>query len=369
MSTTLVIVGKSLKINRPFLDYVDSHISLHVETPKQTIFLDKNRDDMFEALEKNINQSEQTIVLANDENFNLVSKIISTLNEDVLELKENTLIPTKAKRYTTNSYLIEYGEKEVNISRVKENEKLPEIFLTLKENFTTFSLIGIDKDSTKVLLKSLANTYEIKLTSTSIIKGWSFIEATTNKYGNLGNFLKSVKSLFPDKFIQNGDVLTHIVDSLKNANKTITVAESCTGGGIANMITSISGSSEVFNGSIISYSNSVKKAWLGVSDNTLKNYGAVSELCIVEMLDGVLKRSSSDFAIATSGIAGPTGGNDKKPVGTVFVGARAKNGKILVEKLLLKGNRSYIQQQSCYHSIKLLLHVGKDIFFIAPPVK
>jgi len=363
MATTLIIVGKSLKINTLFLEYIDSQIALHVETPNQKIFLDKNESNLFETLENIINQSEQTLVVASSDSFNLISKIISTLSEDVLELKDGTLIPTRATTYSTNSYLLEYQGKKVNILRAKENEKLPQIFLTCKESSTCFSLIGLDEDSTKILIAPLADTYEIKLSSTSIVEGWSFIEATTYKYGNLENFLKAVKSLFPDKFIENGDVLAHIVESLKNAKKTITVAESCTGGKIASMITSVSGSSEVFNGSIVSYSNRIKKTWLGVRDDTFKNHGAVSELCIREMLEGVSKRTSADFALASSGIAGPTGGTDEKPVGTVFIGARAKNGKILVEKVLLQGDRSYIQKQSSYHALRLLLHVGKDVFF------
>ena len=363
MATTLVIVGKSLKINKPFLSYIDSQIELHVEVPNQKIFLDKNETHLFEVLENIINQSEQTIILASNDSFNLIGKIISTLSEDVLELKKNTLIPSKSKEYSNNSYLLEYQSKKINILRAKENEKLPQIFLTCKENSTLFSLIGLDEDSTKILLEPLADTYEIKLNATSIVEGWSFIEANSYKYGNLENFLKSVKSLFPDKFIPNGDVLTHIVKSLSSANKTVSIAESCTGGGIASMLTSINGSSQVFNGSIVSYSNTIKKAWLSVSEETFKSYGAVSELCIREMLEGVLKRSSSDFALATSGIAGPTGGSESKPVGTVFVGARAKNGEILVERLLLDGDREYIQKQSCYHALRLLLHVGKDVFF------
>jgi nicotinamide-nucleotide amidase len=363
MATTLIIVGKSLKINKPFLEYIDSQVSLHVKTPSQKIFLDKNESHLFEVLEKIINSSNQTLIIASDDSFNIVSKIIATLNEDALELKENTLIPTKSKEYSNNSYLIDFNDKKVNILRANENKKLPQIFLTCKENSTLFSLIGLDEDSTKILLAPLADTYEIKLTSTSIVEGWSLIEASAYKYGDLEHFLKSVKSLFPDKFIENGDILTHIVKSLQNANKTLTVAESCTGGAIASMITSVSGSSEVFKGSIVSYANNIKKAWLGVSDDTFKNYGAVSELCIREMLEGALKRSSSDFALATSGIAGPNGGTESKPVGTVFIGARSKNGEVLVERVLLEGDREYIQKQSCYHAIRLLLHVGKDIFF------
>lgn len=363
MATTLIVIGKSLKINRPFLDYIDSQVSLHIGIPDQKIFLEKNETNLFEVIERTVSLSDQTLIVASYNSFNLIGKIISTLNEDSLELKEGVLIPSKSKKFSSNSYLLNYKEREINILRAEENKKLPQILLSRKESTTQFSLIGLDVDSTKILLSPLADTYEIKLSSTSIVEGWSFIEAATYKYGNLENFLKSVKSLFPDKFIENGNILTHIIKSLKDSNKTITVAESCTGGEIASMLTSISGSSEVFKGSIVSYSNSIKKAWLGVDDDTFKNYGAVSELCVREMLEGVLRRNSSDFALATSGVAGPLGGSKSKPVGTVFVGARTKNGEVLIERLLLEGDREYIQKQSCFHALRLLLLVGKNVFF------
>jgi len=363
MATTLVIIGKSLKINKPFLEYIDNHISLHVKTPKTKLFIDKNESNLFSNLEKIINESEQILLVASKDSFNLISKVISTINEDVLELKDNMLLPSKVKHYDKNSYLIEYKAKPINLIQAIENEKLPEIFLTCKNESTIFSLIGLDEDSTKILLNPLSDTYEVRLTSSTLIEGWSIIEAKTNKYGNLQNFLKAVKSLFPDKFILNENVLEHIVNSLKESNQTLSAAESCTGGQIASMITNISGSSEIFNGSIVSYSNNIKKAWLGVSSDTFESFGAVSELCIREMMEGVLKASSADFSVATSGIAGPNGGTKNKPVGTVFVGARSKNGEILIERLLLQGDRAYIQRQTCYHTIRLLLLVGSNIFF------
>ena len=363
MSTSLIIVGKSLKINKPFLDYIDSQVALHIGTPDQKIFLDKSETALFESLESTIKKSDQTLVMASADSFNLIGKILSTLSEDVLKLKGSTLVPSNSKKYSDNSYLLEYQGKSVNLLRVDETKKLPKIFLACEDSSTLFSLIGLDEDSTNILLEPLADTYEIKLTSTSIIEGWSLVEAASYKYGNLESFLKSVKSLFPEKFIRDGDILTHIIESLKNADKTVVVAESCTGGTIASMITSISGSSKVFKGGIISYSNNIKKAWLGVSSDTLKTYGAVSELCVREMLEGALKRGSSDFAIASSGIVGPTGGSLSIPVGTVFIGVRSKNGDTLVERLLLSGDREYMQKQSCFHAFRLLLQVGGDIFF------
>ena len=363
MATTLVIIGKSLQINRVFLDYIDAQISLHVEAPTKKIFLDKTDNNLFDILENILDEADQVLLIASKETFNLVNKAVCTINEDVLEVKEGMLLPSKVKRYTNGSFLIDYKSKNINIIEAIGNTTLPEILLTCNDESTLFSLIGIDEDSTKLLLSPLADTYEVKLTSSSLIEGWSIIEAKANKYGDLQNFLKAVKSLFPDKFINNQNVLEHIVHSLQIAGKTVSVAESCTGGQIASMITKISGSSQVFNGSVVSYSNDIKKAWLGVSDETFKSYGAVSELCVREMMEGSLKTSLADFAMATSGIAGPNGGTKDKPVGTVFVGARDKTGNILVERLLLQGDRNYIQKQSCYHAFKLLLEVGKEFFF------
>ncbi len=115
-------------------------------------------------------------------------------------------------------------------------------------------------------------------------------------------------------------VVESIVDILDSRGLTVTFAESCTGGKLASTFSEVSGLSRVFNGSVVSYSNGIKAQWLGVKESTLNRYGAVSRECVAEMLDGVLKLSSADCAVAISGIAGPTGGTLEKPVGTVFIG-------------------------------------------------
>lgn len=107
---------------------------------------------------------------------------------------------------------------------------------------------------------------------------------------------------------------------LRKSKKTITTAESCTGGLVASIITKISGSSDIFNGSIVTYSNSIKNKELGVLNESLDKFGAVSKQVVSEMLDGVLKKFEADFAIAISGIAGPNGGTKNKPVGTIVIG-------------------------------------------------
>ncbi len=145
---------------------------------------------------------------------------------------------------------------------------------------------------------------------------------------------------------------TEIIQKLKENQATISFAESCTGGRIASAFTAISGASSVLNGSVVSYANEIKSAWLGVKEQTLIEHGAVSEQCVAEMLSGILKMASADYAIAVSGIAGPTGGTAKKPVGTVYIGIASKNKK-LIEKHLFEGEREAVQEQATATSIAL----------------
>lgn len=113
---------------------------------------------------------------------------------------------------------------------------------------------------------------------------------------------------------------------------TLATAESCTAGNVAAAITAIPGSSHFYRGGIIAYSNEVKVNLLGVNPETLENKGAVSEETVIEMVKGAMKSMNSDCAVATSGIAGPTGGTPDKPVGTVWI-AVGKQEKIVTMKL------------------------------------
>lgn len=142
-----------------------------------------------------------------------------------------------------------------------------------------------------------------------------------------------------------------IILELTRQKQTLTFAESCTGGRIAAAFTAISGASAVLHGSCITYSNEIKHLWLGVSQEVLENYGAVSEPCVRQMLEGILKMAASDYAIAVSGIAGPTGGTDLKPVGTVYIGLQTPS----VQKVFhchFHGSRQSVQEQSTRFAIE-----------------
>ena len=144
-----------------------------------------------------------------------------------------------------------------------------------------------------------------------------------------------------------------IIRYLTQRQQTITFAESCTGGRIAAEFTAVSGASSVLHGSVVTYSNEIKHRWLGVRKDTLEKEGAVSRTCVQEMLDGVQKLSDSDYAIAVSGIAGPTGGTELKPVGTVYIGIKTPFS-MKVYHCHFHGNREQIQEQSVVFAIEKL---------------
>lgn len=123
-----------------------------------------------------------------------------------------------------------------------------------------------------------------------------------------------------------------VVKVLNEKGLVLATAESCTGGLIAKRITDVSGSSAVFNCGIVSYSNEIKEGVLGVSHETLENYGAVSEQTVREMVKGVLKISKADVAVSVSGIAGPGSDNTNKPVGLIFI-AVSNGNKTIVGQL------------------------------------
>jgi nicotinamide-nucleotide amidase len=125
---------------------------------------------------------------------------------------------------------------------------------------------------------------------------------------------------------------------LKSKNKTISTAESCTGGYIAHLITSVPGSSAYYEGSIISYSYKVKETALGVHEKTLNTFGAVSEQTVIAMLNGLLSGLNTDYGLAISGIMGPDGGTEDKPVGTVWMAAGNKSA-YKTQKINLRFNR------------------------------
>jgi len=149
------------------------------------------------------------------------------------------------------------------------------------------------------------------------------------------------------------NLATVVSKILKEKNKTIGTAESCTGGYIAHLITSNPGSSVGYKGSIISYANDIKENILGVSDKTLRTVGAVSEETVIQMVKGAIEKLKVDFAVATSGIMGPDGGTDEKPVGTVWIAAGNK-GKVETAKLAFRFDRERNIEMTSHTALNFL---------------
>jgi len=141
--------------------------------------------------------------------------------------------------------------------------------------------------------------------------------------------------------------------TLKEQGKTLALAESCTGGYIAHLITSVSGSSAYFMGGVVAYDNRVKEDLLGVKARTLKKFGAVSAECAGEMAIGARKRFKTDLAIATTGIAGPTGAVKGKPVGMVYISWATKKG-VQVKRFRFRGTRKNIIAQTAKKALQIL---------------
>ncbi|MGB2173002.1 MAG: CinA family protein [Porticoccaceae bacterium] len=143
--------------------------------------------------------------------------------------------------------------------------------------------------------------------------------------------------------------------ALRHVNAKVTTAESCTGGGIAEAITAIAGSSDWFEYGYITYANKAKKQLLNVEQQTLDRFGAVSEPVVQQMALGALNSSGADYAIAVSGIAGPDGGTAEKPVGTVWICWLSRE-ITKVEKYQLQGDRQAVREQIIKISLQELLH-------------
>ena len=144
-----------------------------------------------------------------------------------------------------------------------------------------------------------------------------------------------------------------IILKLIEKNITLSTAESCTGGSLGKIITSVPGASSIYGYGFITYANEAKERLIGVSSETLEKYGAVSKQTACEMAQGAKEVSGSDIAVSVTGIAGPGGGTAEKPVGLVYI-AIAHNNGVEFKKLNLKGTRDEIRAQSCDEIFNLI---------------
>lgn len=151
-------------------------------------------------------------------------------------------------------------------------------------------------------------------------------------------------------------LVVDLLEILKSRKERLCTAESCTGGLIASEIVRVPGSSEAFDGGVVSYSNQVKHDILGVSESSLSEHGAVSSEVVGQMAMGALQKFRCDYAVATSGVAGPGGGTTEKPVGLVWFGIATKQGLKTFYKIF-QGSRSEIREKSVFYILDELFKI------------
>ncbi|MDN5342290.1 MAG: nicotinamide-nucleotide amidase [Oceanotoga sp.] len=251
---------------------------------------------------------------------------------------ENIMIPDKCKildnfgylNFKLDNFLIIYDK--INCKQYKEYT----IFGYCEDNILIEDFILKNEIVELIDLKFKNNQLNIKLKTNLNIQ---FIFDLYYKYHNIIFYENTMTQI--------------LINKLKQVNYTISTAESCTGGMISSQLVDYPGVSDIFLGSIISYSNKIKKQVLGVKKITLEKYGAVSSECVKEMVDGLYKIMHTDVCISVSGIAGPGGGTFLKPVGTVYFAFKIKK-QIIVKNKLFSGNREEIREKSKNYAIYFL---------------
>jgi nicotinamide-nucleotide amidase len=357
----VIYVGEELYENKPLKEYVERDIVEKFDANIVEYFAQKD-NKLHDKIVKKLASFHEVLILSSEQNYNFLSKILATLTGGSLELTEGELIPSTAIAYDKRSFIVQKEQTVINLLEVKQGVKLPSLLLDVRKEEEVFYLLDIDEESCRVLTAPLMKSFDVKIATTTLVDGLVMVRAKSKKYGNAAQFVKAIGSLFSTKIIPSDNLAGFVIEALRGAGKSVTFAESCTGGKIASWLVEESGASDVFLGSVVSYANIIKASWLDVQDETLKEHGAVSEPCVKEMAKGAVALSSSDYAVSVSGIAGPDGGSREKPVGTVYIGTLCKGDLPHAVRYNLNGDREYIQEQAKYAAIKGLIDCDRKLF-------
>ena len=357
MKNALIFVGREFLIDDGFIDYVKREAQRRLLFLNALRFLSERNKDLFLEVSKAHEEYDNLLIVTSPTSFATVSKIVATLFSDTLVAKEEILLPSKAIQYTHNSFLIGEDHK-INVIKAHPTEKLPRLFFDSPIETINLYITDLQPEEIRQILQPIAKRTEVDFILTPLTQELYKVCALNRPYGNIAQFAQEAKDRIP-KLIVAHNIFEYLIDRFSSLGRHITFAESCTGGLLASMLTKVPGSSTIFEGSLVTYANEIKEAWLGVKKETLQTFGAVSEETVEEMLRGALKVTRANYAIAISGIAGPGGATPTKPVGTVVVGCRSDKQEIIRTKHF-KGDRNYIQYQAALYGIKLLLEIASE---------
>ena len=276
--------------------------------------------------------------------------VIDYLYDDLINLLTASGFELQGKN---SSSLFNLDTIQVIAKKITLFKQLPESATMVNSNLAYFKVFGDSEslEEMRVKLGTHASLTKILPSCYNVI----LKDATGEK------ILTEIAQKLNLKILAVRSLKRALIDYLTAKEKTLTIAESCTGGLLAAKITSVSGASKILHGSMVTYSNEIKEKWLGVRKETLRKYGAVSKECVDEMLDGIQKAAEASIAVAISGIAGPTGGSEEKPVGTVYIGVLNGESKV-IEKYHFEGDRTFIQELAARTALEMIIDSEKGFF-------
>ncbi len=362
MRVHLLFVGNKFIYNKSLQEYVVRKVEQNCDFISCITYFKESDNALFMHLQTELASNNTLVVVTTKQKFSTIGKVISTLTEDNQILKNNMLLPSECSIYENASYLLAYDDALVNVIHVDETQKLPNLLIQKQNSYATLYIFEQTEDALSLMLNPLAHTHDVSIDIVNIIEGWSKINITSKKYGDISNFISGVKSQLSSCVIASSNIVAYIIEKLSHVNKKLSFAESCTGGLLSYYFTKNNGASNILDGALVTYSNGIKENWLAVEADVLEQYGAVSAQVVHQMSEGVLNVSEADYSISISGIAGDGGGTADKPVGTVYISVRSKTKHKEVH-LCLQGDRNYVQYQSVLHGVKMLLLLDKELFF------
>lgn len=320
---------------------------------------------IFLVLEQLLNSSDETILIVADTTlaFITISNLLIAITKDSKKSVMDMIIPSKASKCEKNSYLLEYGSNIINVLNCNfYSGESAKILLDMKYDRVTLNIFDTSIDKLSEVITKFRDNESIVLNAYYQTDEWIVLKATSDN-SKLLSSLEDELTMNNISYINGENIAINIIKKLSEHGKKVVSAESCSGGLIAEFFTKCSGASDVFMGSAVTYHNEAKSAWLGVNVETLAKYGAVSKETVSQMLAGALSITpKANYALAVSGIAGPSGGTINKPVGTVIIGAKSKDNEI-VRVFNFSGDRVIVQQKAKYQAIKMLLELDSKIFF------
>ncbi|WP_041076760.1 CinA family nicotinamide mononucleotide deamidase-related protein [Thermotoga caldifontis] len=324
---------------------------------------DRTREAIASSLSRQLIVDEQVKRKIYEKVSRYYSALPKNLERQALVIQGAQIIPNPVG--TAPGQLIEFEGKKIvllpgppqemrpMLDSVLEQLKTEQDFKTIKMLFFGVPESVLDQFMTDAAVKSCVKI----ATQASFGEGvWIRLTAPLDCFDEAQKLSQKLVEKFRLNFIGYGETSVEkaLFEELKSRKLTFSVAESCTGGLVCSKMVSVPGASQVFVGGIVAYDNSVKIKTLNVPEETIERFGAVSERCVVEMAHGVKKLTNSDLAVAVSGIAGPTGGSEEKPVGTAYF-CVTDGQKDTVEKIFYPQERNIFRARVATHALFLLL--------------